>query len=37
MEDTTRLGLALISVPIAVTVGGVLLGLLARWITRRDR
>jgi hypothetical protein len=37
MEDITRLGLALISVPIAVTVGGVLLGLLGRWITRRNR
>jgi len=37
MEDSTRLGLALLSVPVAVVACGVLIGLLGRLITgRRD-
>ena len=35
MEDLTRFGLALLSVPIAVVTGGVLLGLIGRWISGR--
>jgi hypothetical protein len=35
MEDLTRFGLALLSVPIAVVAGGVLLGLIGRWISSR--
>jgi len=35
MEDLTRLGLALLSVPVAVVAGGILLGLVARRLTRR--
>ena len=37
MEDLTRLGLALLSVPVVVVASGVVLGLCARWITRRPR
>lgn len=35
MEDLTRFGLALLSVPITVVVGGVLLGLIGRWMSGR--
>jgi hypothetical protein len=35
MEDLTRFGLALLSVPVAVVTGGILLGLVARRVTRR--
>jgi hypothetical protein len=35
MEDLTRFGLALLSAPIVVVTGGVLIGLIGRWITRR--
>jgi hypothetical protein len=34
MQDLTRLGLALLSVPIIVVTGGILVGLVARWIRR---
>jgi hypothetical protein len=37
MEDLTRLGLTLLGVPIVVLTGGVLIGLIARQITRRTR
>jgi len=37
MEDLTRLGLALLSVPVAVVASGVVLGFCGRWITRRTR
>jgi hypothetical protein len=37
MEDLTRLGLVLVGAPIAVEVAGVLLGLVARWVSRRAR
>jgi len=33
VEDLTRLGLLLISAPIAVVAGGVLLGVIGRWIS----
>jgi hypothetical protein len=35
MEDLTRFGLALLSVPVTVVASGILLGLIGRWITRR--
>jgi len=35
MEDLTRFGLTLLSVPVAVVTGGVILGLIGRWITGR--
>jgi len=35
MEDLTRFGLALLSVPAAVVTCGLLLGLVARRVTRR--
>jgi hypothetical protein len=35
MEDLTRFGLALLSVPVVIVAGGVLLGLIGRWATRR--
>jgi hypothetical protein len=35
MEDLTRFGLALLSVPVTVAVAGVLLGLVGRWISGR--
>lgn len=34
MEDLTRFGLLLISVPIVVFACGILLGLIGRWISR---
>jgi len=33
MEDMTRFGLALLSVPVTVVIGGVLIGLIGRWIS----
>ncbi len=36
MDDLVRLGLALIGFPLAVVVGGVLLGLIGRAIKRAD-
>jgi hypothetical protein len=35
MEDMTRFGLALVSVPIAVVISGVVIGLIGRWIVGR--
>jgi hypothetical protein len=35
MEDMTRFGLALLSVPVTVVISGVLLGLIGRWISGR--
>jgi hypothetical protein len=35
MQDMTRFGLALLSVPVVVVAGGVLIGLIGRWITAR--
>jgi hypothetical protein len=35
VEDSTRFGLILISAPIAVVAGGILLGLIGRWISGR--
>jgi hypothetical protein len=35
MTDLDRLGLALIGFAVAVVVGGVLLGLIGAWITKR--
>jgi hypothetical protein len=35
MEDLTRFGLALLSVPVVIVSGGVLLGLIGRWFTGR--
>ena len=35
MEDLTRFALFLVSVPVVVVSGGVLLGLAGRWITGR--
>ena len=37
MEDLTRLGLVLISVPVVVFAAGVALGLSGRWLTRHRR
>jgi hypothetical protein len=37
MEDLTRFGLALLSVPVVVVGGGLLLGLIGRWATQRRR
>jgi hypothetical protein len=34
MTDLERLGLALVAFALAVVVGGVLLGLIAAWITK---
>ena len=34
MTDLERLGLALVGVPLAVVVGGVLLGLIGAWIKK---
>jgi len=34
VEDLTRFGLVLISVPIVVFASGILLGLIGRWISR---
>jgi hypothetical protein len=35
MEDLTRFGLVLLSLPVTVVTFGVLLGLVARRVTRR--
>jgi hypothetical protein len=35
MEDMTRFGLALLSVPVVIVSVGVLLGLIGRWLTGR--
>jgi hypothetical protein len=35
MTDLDRLGLALVGFALAVVVGGVLLGLVGAWITKR--
>jgi hypothetical protein len=35
MEDLTRFGLALLSVPVVVVASGVLIGLFGRVLTRR--
>jgi hypothetical protein len=35
MEDMTRFGLAVLSVPIVVVTSGVLMGLIGRWILGR--
>jgi hypothetical protein len=35
MEDMARFGLALVSVPVAVIIGGVVIGLIGRWIAGR--
>ena len=35
MQDLTRFGLALLSAPIVVVTSGVLIGLIARWISGR--
>jgi hypothetical protein len=35
MEDLTRFGLALLSVPVVVVTSGALLGLIGRWISGR--
>jgi len=35
MEDMTRFGLALLSVPVTVVISGVLIGLIGRWISDR--
>ncbi len=32
MEDLTRFGLVLISIPVAVVAGGLVLGLVGRWV-----
>jgi len=37
MEDLTRFGLALLSVPVVIVSGGVLLGLIGRWLTGHRR
>jgi hypothetical protein len=37
MTDLERLGLALVGFAIVVVVGGVLLGLVGAWITKRHR
>jgi hypothetical protein len=37
MEDLTRFGLALLSVPVAVVASGVLLGLIGRLLTKPRR
>lgn len=37
MEDLTRLGIALLSVPAAIIIGGVVIGLIARGLSRRPR
>jgi len=34
MTDLERLGLALVGFPLAVVVGGVLLGLIGAWVTK---
>jgi hypothetical protein len=34
MQDLTRFGLALLSVPVVVVTGGVVIGLIGRWISR---
>jgi hypothetical protein len=35
MQDLTRFGLALLGAPIVVVASGVLIGLIARWISGR--
>lgn len=35
MEDLTRFGLVVIGFPLTVVAGGVVLGLLGRWLTGR--
>jgi len=35
VEDLTRFGLVLISIPVAVVAGGLVLGLVGRWVTSR--
>jgi len=35
VEDLTRFGLLLLSAPIVVGAGGVLIGLIGRWISGR--
>jgi hypothetical protein len=35
MEDLTRFGIALLSVPAVVIVGGIVIGLIARRLTHR--
>ena len=35
MEDLTRFGLTLLSVPITVFAAGIVLGLIGRWVTAR--
>jgi len=37
MQDMTRFGLALFSVPVVIVSGGVVLGLIGRWLTRHRR
>ena len=35
MEDLTRFGLFLLSAPVVIVTGGVLLGLIGRYVTGR--
>jgi len=35
MEDLTRFALALLSVPVVIVTGGVVLGLIGRYVTGR--
>ena len=35
MEDLARFGLAIVSVPIAVIISGIVIGLIGRWIVSR--
>jgi hypothetical protein len=37
MDDGTRFAVAILSVPVAIFSAGVVLGLLGRWLTARQR